>query len=320
LSPLEYCAKLRILDLSYNRLTNIDLHPIGKLRKLEMLFVHSNHIEEINLTPLIYCRSLQHVYIEGWEKWPQPFIGLLPHSSKSYEESVLLELMIQELYPPWVATFPTSIYQNHTSSKTVIEQYGWKQMKEFLSEFYDIIPRYADISLQKGFLQILGMDELACYEGEFGDIIDLIPESDDYESGKREMYTRMVDLLKQQLIRGGSTLFFDIDALKGKEGVLLAPLILERRKKEIKELVLKESEDMVDLSSLWQTGYGFEILQAMKKGLKVTKQEFRIVKRAFAELGIKLKTDPKIEHARDTLSPILRSFVMERALRNAYIS
>ncbi|MFW9933404.1 MAG: leucine-rich repeat domain-containing protein [Candidatus Thorarchaeota archaeon] len=290
LAPLETCAGLRLLDLSYNQLSEINLRPLRKLPNLSVIFLHFNRIKEIDVTPLLGCRSLALLDIEGWEHWPKIYLGLLPGASSSQETRVLLDILAQHSYPQWLATHERHIISNTKPSEMLIRKYGWKQVREWLLEIYDILPQDNDYAFQKAFFHSLNLEELACYDGDFIDIINLIPDTEKYELGRKQFYFRLIQLLAKQLERGGSTLFFDIDRLSDTDAAMLVPSLLEERKREVKNLRLTKFEDSIDLTPLWLTGYGHDVLKAMNAGRMVSSTQFNTIKKAFAEIGIKIST------------------------------
>jgi hypothetical protein len=149
------------------------------------------------------------------------------------------------------------------------------------------------------------MSELACYDGNLSDIIDMLPEKGSYNKGVKILREKMIYKLIDQLKNNGSTLFFDIDELSTRDASVLIPLILKRRKKELQRLRLYESSGYVDLTPLWKTGYGYEILKVLNLKKTIHVKEFKKVRDAFSKIGIRLRLTAELKKAKKNPTPKL---------------
>ncbi len=53
------------VDLSYRRITSIDLTPLSSCSSLQKLYLYSNQLQTIDLAPLSSCSSLQALHLDG---------------------------------------------------------------------------------------------------------------------------------------------------------------------------------------------------------------------------------------------------------------
>jgi hypothetical protein len=98
----------------------------------------------------------------------------------------------------------------------------------------------------------------------------------------------MVNLLEAQLKRGGSTLYFDTDALSTTPGSVLLPSVLSQRTAEMQEVVLFDRSGNVDLLPLWLTSYGHNILKALGYKRYVSKLRISEINDALKDINHEL--------------------------------
>ncbi|MHA1636678.1 MAG: leucine-rich repeat domain-containing protein [Candidatus Thorarchaeota archaeon] len=290
LSPISKCTKLMRLDLSSNLLTNVDLDPLYHNRNLHTLYLQHNNILRLNITPLILLAELNHANLEGFKtvtlEVGQPVTTM---TSTEYHVEPLLKTMLETNTPAWLDLKKLDKRIKTISYEKLVSTHGWNTVKDRLRRIIPLAGSKVNFELQKILLNQFGMPELACYDGDLSDIIELIPEDKNYSDSLGDLYLNLLVLLKEQLDRDGSTLHFDIDKLADKQSSVLIPILLEKRQKEMKNIRLEIQKSRINLAKLWQTGYGHEILSALGMRKTVNRDEFLTVKNAFLQAGIKLK-------------------------------
>ena len=76
-----------------------------------------------------------------------------------------------------------------------------------------------------------------------------------------------------------------MNKLSESGGVVLVPKILENRKQEMDNLVIREQEDRVDIATLRGTYYGKEILDALGVGEKADSKKVDEIEQVLASMG-----------------------------------
>jgi hypothetical protein len=110
-------------------------------------------------------------------------------------------------------------------------------------------------------LETIGLPELYGIDHEILDLITRVPVELAWEEGVRVLRTKIQQLIKEQIAKGGSTMFFNIDHMLKTEAAILVSDIIERRKAEVEETVLQKAEDKINTMPLHMTYYGHRILE-----------------------------------------------------------
>ncbi|MGY5859925.1 MAG: leucine-rich repeat domain-containing protein [Candidatus Thorarchaeota archaeon] len=269
LSPLNSCEKLETLDLSYNRIEDVSLTPLVTCKSLRFVYLHRNNLDTINIAPLMHLKRIQKVIIDNMKsRKPVPVFTASVEDPPPNLNDVLYAMSFKTSRPEWLCGIPdaTIIKLKTESYKKIVKKHGWESVKTHLKAALPLIPLRSDFSAQSAILRDLGIPELACYDGSISDIIEIIPTEGTYTEGTLEIQSKLIAMLSEQIENGGSTLFFDIDKLSTTPGSVLVPQIVSQRAKELKELVLYQYADRVNLMPMWLTGFGFNILKAAQYG------------------------------------------------------
>jgi len=311
LSPLSRVRTLEVLDLSDNNLVHLNLFPLVRCTKLKQLSISSNHFASLNLTPLILCRNLDRfttsniLYFQKYLDDENRF--------ESFSE-LLIESLVKNAWlyrkPSWIINQGGSIKPEFSFTDN---SPSYNLENSFRRKIARVVKRYPILSwfkLQIRLFKELNMGELIGLDSPFADILMDIPDLLDHEDGREEFYRRIVLKIQNQLLNKGSTHFFDVKDLSTTRGSVLVPLILERRKEEIKELRLSSYKEQVDLMPLWYTSYGFEVLRNLNLGRLVGIKEFQKIEGTFK----KLKLDLHIE-ASDSFSNSFSDIQMSDELK-----
>jgi hypothetical protein len=125
---------------------------------------------------------------------------------------------------------------------------------------------------------------------DYSEKVDPEKRSSEFKSIQDLFRNRLEELSLEQVRKGSSTILFDVNSLskKGKEA-LLVKSIVDRRREEIENTVLYQSHKGVDLSPLWITHYGFELLRNLGLGLTCSQSEFSRIAEHLNELDLNVK-------------------------------
>lgn len=266
LSPLKNCSRLETLDLSHNKLRSLDLEPLRHCSRLRYLYLQDNSLKKVNIAPLYDLRNLEKVVVATTNtRYPTPLVSISPDNPPPNLNDVIYSLSFRNNRPPWLEGMKSvdTIKMRWQPYSKLVAKHGWKVVRDHLLAAWIKAPKEQDFHAQQIFLKNLGLSELACYDGSISDILELVPTSGSYLDGIETIRSGLISLLTEQLELGGSTLFFDIDKLSTTAGVVLVPLILEQREKELRKLVLYQYNERVNLMPMWMTGFGFNILRAV---------------------------------------------------------
>jgi len=268
LTPLENLKKLRHLDLSHNRLKSIDLTPIAGCENLVYLYLQENMFSQVNIAPLYDLKQLTTAVIQLVHRGKKPKIVIDSYMSNvpPHLNDILFSFFTGRragLVPDWLYDKNTEVEYSPRPYSDLVAEFGWAGVKKHLVALSKKLRIGIEFAAQKILLDAFGLPELACYDGRVRDIVKFLPTSGSYEEGILKLYSDIVNLLEAQLKRGGSTLYFDTEALSTTPGSVLLPSVLSRRNIEMQEVVLFERSGNVDLLPLWLTSYGHNILQAL---------------------------------------------------------
>ncbi|MGY5864240.1 MAG: leucine-rich repeat domain-containing protein [Candidatus Thorarchaeota archaeon] len=265
LSPLSKLKELCHLDISFNQMKTIDLSPLADCENLKYIYMQENDFEEVNIAPIRALENLVSVVIE---RHPPPRI-IIDHHMSDKPPNLNDEFFSflcggkSNLVPEWIHYKDTVIEYSPQPYLLLVKQFGWSRVKKHLLHLVKKLSLRLDFESQKVLLNAFHMPELACYDEKVSDIIERLPTKGSYEDGIKKLYNDVVSLLESQLIRKGSTLFFDIDTLSRTSASVLVPSLLKRREEEMKEVVLLDRNGTIDLLSLWITSFGHEILKVL---------------------------------------------------------
>ncbi len=311
LEPLKACRSLKVLGLSNNHLMELDLSPLTKMSCLEYIYLNDNQIHEIDLFPLHRCYKLKGINLQGnllkdINVAPLLFCQSLTSVDlaenhnlmvRAYDDndgipSILMDALIQWAKqrgkPPWILNANADLTVTSRQFGKLIRRLGWSEYRNHLINALRLLAKDRWYDAQLDFLASIGMQELACYEGDVIDILLKIPENCTYSEGRDILYGEIVTLLKNQIEHGGSTLLLDIDTLSTTQGSVLIPYILESRKKEMEKVTIYILESLLDLEEVWNTYYGSEILKALNYGPSSSVDKLEEIKTSLEKAGFNI--------------------------------
>ena len=284
LKNLASLKNLQSLSLQGNRIRTIDLFPLHRFQNLRELDLSRNCLQNVNLAPLLLCRNLDIVNVDETTLY-----NVVDLHIESSIPSVLIEAAIRlaqsEGRPKWVQNTKYNQFIGYNHYRELIAKLGWKSACEYLTRALRHVDTRDHLTAQREFFRALNMEELACYDGSIFDILMLLPNNETYDKGRENFYNAVIDLLKARLENSCSTNLFDVNKLSESGGVVLVPKILENRKQEMDNLVIREQEDRVDIATLRGTYYGKEILDALGVGEKADSKKVDEIEQVLASMG-----------------------------------
>ncbi|MFW9887831.1 MAG: hypothetical protein ACFFER_06595 [Candidatus Thorarchaeota archaeon] len=133
---------------------------------------------------------------------------------------------------------------------------------------------------------------LPCYRGLNSSIVPALRaglSESNYENLRPYIRTELLRLLKEQVMRGGPTHFFDINEMrKIPELAVQVPEVLELRRKELQEATLVERNGVIDLTPIIMTAWGFELVHALGLGLETDAEGCDAIQRRLYELDLEI--------------------------------
>ncbi|MHA2424525.1 MAG: leucine-rich repeat domain-containing protein [Candidatus Thorarchaeota archaeon] len=322
LSPLEECTSLETLILDWTQIASLDLGPLSSCVNLRRLGIAHNKITELNLWPLAETLNLQSLDISGnmnleFTFWP---LFSLPHLEELRISSSPEPLI---LHPPDSVVWPNGLEQYRKSIESQNFNY---QISEFgINVFRD---RIAEMVFQLGplgrfFVRVAVLDsfDLANFIGYDCDITHLlenISNSNSIEVTRSELKSIVSKGLIEQVQSGGSTHLIDVDLAYGvPELAVIAPTVLELRKRELEKVILSHCDGTIDLKPLWFTSYGFEILSALCMGLSTNLQGIEQIRVELLDAGIELniQEDSGQQDHLPNISEELQAYIIMYALQ-----
>ncbi len=313
LSPLEACKHLERLDLSHNMLATIDISPLYNCTELKYLYLHYNSIKRLDATVLLNCPNIEQLTLTYGGTLSVGHI-VEDENGITYFGDPLLDYAIKEKKPSWLNHEKMAPVPKKQNYSWLVRKYGWQRTKRWMLQISKILGESHGYPLQLELLKNFGIPELACFDGSFEKVVQMLPDQGSFRKGLEIFRGTLLEVLYKQLENKGSTLFFDIDILSTQDASILIPQILKRRKKELDKVKLLCIGQSIDLTPLWKTGYGYEILRALGLKKRIHKERFLKVKKALAEIGVKvsLTHDPKVskKYRPPTLSTTLCKFII----------
>jgi hypothetical protein len=286
LRPLSKCKHLKSLDLSYNKLESLDLYPLLHCIDLENLNLEGNPLINLDTSPLYFCRRLKHVGLPPMKQRDGGLMNGEGHGHLGRITASVYNFHRSLGIPPWTFLKKPKPPSLERLIGTMGRQGVWRLLIEAL-EALGAIDRY---SLTNCMLQDLGMEELAAFDGDPERIVELIPIDELSEQEEYSLvYGGVIELLRESLEQGRSTLFLDIDKLSTTAGSILIPLILKKREEEMEEIMLSKRKGRISLRPLWMTAYGYEVLKALRMGHYTNETGFEKIRRSIDKLGFKIR-------------------------------
>jgi len=323
LSSLAFCTSLYLLTLGGNQLQFIDLAPLSACSSLQALGLDRNKIQFIDLAPLSYCTSLEDL---GLSENQLLSINLVPLADRSDLKGMNLALYENPLRSIDISPLSgnTTIHlDDHKldDAEKPIKLWSWFKLllgnpqiffaKKYLKYYWratgytrpkSIYPWYflhqvaekygTDRRIQQDILCAMGLDNYGFIDSDLRNLFLSLPRDTPIEIAREQVTNVLVDEIAAAVDRGGATTGLSLEKLLKRHVKIAqrAQRIIELRKAEMQNVQLEGDERGADLSELWLTAYGYEVLSTLPIGLTTALEGLEVVKTSLHDLGFELKT------------------------------
>ena len=179
--------------------------------------------------------------------------------------------------------------------ETLILNYDWKEIVNLLKNATQSLYKQHLLKRHYMSLAIFNLSELLGVDCDLFKEIEAIPSPSSLRQASDLLFENLIQVAKNQLQSGGSTLFFSVDKLKRTRSVILIPDLVEARYREtifilaeIDEQLPTLSTEWINAARLWRIGYGLRILKARGQGMLIHVNEYKKIReRIVEELGIR---------------------------------
>lgn len=159
-------------------------------------------------------------------------------------------------------------------------------------ELVEILQKGCQLNFQKHWLKThhiilaaFNIPELVGVDCNLFDELRLLEIPKNIEHASKLLFERVIEIVKKQLRKGGSTLFFNINEISSTPSAIITSELIQARYRET-ILVIDEidqklpslTKEWVDVSRLWRTGNGFRMLKARGLGIHIHIKEYKEVR------------------------------------------
>ena len=162
--------------------------------------------------------------------------------------------------------------------------------REILSRFISDAPNLMKIGFLQNLLTVYDMEWVGLLDINLENLIESILDVAYYLDEKDLVRELVFNAVSNQIDHGGTTIGLDVFRMKDY-GVLAKHVthVLELRKNEMANLVIDDSSDPVDLTPLWLTAYGYQVLSELNLGRDCTSEEFKEISSEFKKHGFDIQ-------------------------------
>ena len=295
ISSLSKCPNLQELYLNLNQLSLLDLSSLTNCPHLTKLYLGSNHIREIDLYPLKGCKELEWLSLARNQL---RHVDITPLLFSQRLETLTVDdgVILDSLFLPEMTRLSWGIEENRSAVIEValpefIQKHGWPDASSLIASISCTITPLQQREFQNSILHRLGFFDFDVLDFDLISVLELLPETTTCEGLEETVRQNAYRALSDQIRDEGPSHFINIEAVRSNPDLaVLAPAILELRKREISGIVIEEINGVFDLRPLWMTSYGFELLSALSLGLDTDRQGMDQVILHASQTGFELNT------------------------------
>ena len=322
LAPIEDCSKLTRIDLRGNRLKEIDLTPLSNLTKLEYLNIASNGLHNIDLTPLTGLMKLKGLFLRGnglaeIDVTPLALSTQLRYLTYGQDVRIIADHLLQHygtnLVRNKIEVFQESIPAATNVVRVLTRTGDCIELQKILLQMVNSTTRVME--KQFHILHVLGMSELTGLDVSLYEAIKAAPVRKGLTDFIDYIYREIVKIMDDQINREGFIAFFNIEKMKESYAAYLIPKILKRRQEEFKELCLYQDESgLIDLTPLWVTSFGYNILSALDMGQEIESTNFDEIEKSLKKVNLQVCISMEAAKESVSISEELKEFVLSKPL------
>jgi len=320
LEPISGCSNLSRLDISANPLKRVVLQPIAKCANLRSLTIGESELcsqdsarpssgnarqcktdsasrQEVDVTPLFWCGHLSTLALRGdMDLTVDPVLWYIA-AAKVFRCMETVTSAPSDKSPPVLMWMNRAFFSRLApcSYERLAAQIGTAGLLALIIVNLNRVSRHHWFHAQKGLVEGLALPELSGYDGNPLLVLDLPRFPQEYAAFKAVVRSRLVELIRKQIINDGSTLFIDVDALIAEDESALAEAIIRARREEVTKLSVPLDGRFADIGGLLLTSYGHSLVMAFgvqKTRLPVT--DFEKIRESLVDAGFNIR----IEHVK----------------------
>jgi len=173
-------------------------------------------------------------------------------------------------------------------------------------------PSWKRILLTQSILSELGLDWLGILDNGVDTILDMLVDSRDLGDFKEKAVPVIFTLFREQIENSGCTIEMSIENMAtSRDFAPLAKRVLGLRKRELQQVSIVSNGAEVDLTPLWLTAYGYEILTALQFGLRTDVGGLEVIRSELRKLDIELSVEEDVRSQPSTMmSDDLTNYVL----------
>ncbi|MGY5875037.1 MAG: hypothetical protein RTU30_04765 [Candidatus Thorarchaeota archaeon] len=196
-------------------------------------------------------------------------------------------------------------------AQTIVRVRGWSGLAEGLS----MMNRQNNFLIrQKAVLESIDLLELVGIDAEVLPVLKKIPDITSWGEGRNLIREYLHEMIFQQIAEKGATMFFDIEHMMRTEAVILVSEILERRKIEVEETILKTDGESIRTMPLHLTFYGHRLLTTLRIYSSLPMPRLAELERAMEKLDLSITISESGESESVKVSNELRRHIFDGQL------
>ena len=147
-----------------------------------------------------------------------------------------------------------------------------------------------DLREQQDILLALGLGDFGFIDKNLRDIITSISPETPIETARERVIEEVIEAIVANVDKGEATTGLKLEGLQNQytEIARTIPDILRLRKEEMEKVVVGRKGNTVDLSELYLTAYGYEVLKVLNMKLQTDLEGLKKVEKSLTELGFEL--------------------------------
>ncbi|MBN2230187.1 MAG: hypothetical protein JW779_11425, partial [Candidatus Thorarchaeota archaeon] len=311
--------------VDWTQVTTLDLSPLAACKDLKSLGVPQDKIPELDLYPLMDCQLLESLTVSGINSsyidlWP--LFGLPRLSDLTISSRIQFgRFPLSSIYWPLGLE---SIRHRKSSSflREDMHQEGFGIVRDRFQSLYEQLNPLARYHLRVAFIEFFDLGHFQGFDGDLLEIIHSIDDSMTFE----EAHLFLNDVISRSMINqvkgGGSTHFIDLNQAHSRPVfAVIASEIVESRRREMNCVSLIKSDEGFDLTELWYTVYGQEVLSALGIGSSTDDAGILRIRHELKKVGIESFGNPDDcdELSPKRLSDELRAYLRFLAIRTSLL-